>query len=154
MDRPQCRGDLAHEVPRPVVIVMAPAELSSRARWHEEQGRSFLALDLSRATPEESLALLAEIANVIKDQEWPVHVLIDATEAAYEPGISNKWKALWMQQHAKIAAIAIYGSSGIVGLSMRSYVEAMVLLGLPQASQKMRFFPTRAAAMTWLVKKD
>lgn len=133
---------------------MAPPDLASRAHWHEEQGRAILALDLSQATPEESLELLAAIADVVKAQPLPVHVLIDATDAAYDPGISNKWKALWMQQHAKIAAIGIYGSSGIVGISMRSYVEAMLLLGLPQASQKMRFFPTRAAAMAWLVKKD
>jgi hypothetical protein len=128
--------------------------LIPRISWQAVQGRPILVLDLSGSSPDESLDLLAEFSVLIKEQSDPVRILINATDASYEASITNKWKALWLQHHAKILALSIYGSSGLMGIAMRSFIEAMELLRMPQARQKMGIFNSRQEAVTWLIKKD
>jgi hypothetical protein len=132
---------------------MNDASLSSRIYWFNHQGVNVLMMDFTRASPAESLALMDQFPVFIKDQpEASVRMLTDVTESSYEPSIANKWKAIRLQHDAMMRASAVIGLSGLVGVSIRSFIELLEFLNIPRANRKVRIFKTKDQALAWLVK--
>ena len=125
---------------------------AKRFYWFTHQGVSILMMDFSHATAAESLSLMDSFGPSMDAQPADsVLMLTDVTEAAYDPAISNKWKAIRLKHDDKIHASAIFGLSGLVGVAIRSFLDLRELLNL-SGSRKLRIFKTRDQALAWLVK--
>ena len=125
----------------------------NRIFWFNHQGVPVLMMDFTRASPAESLALMDLFPDFMKDQpKESVRMLTDVTDSAYEPAIANKWKAIRLQYEPMMKASAVIGLSGLVGVSIRAFIELLEFLNIPRASRKVRIFKTKDQALAWLIK--
>ena len=130
---------------------MPTIAVQTRLRWIQVQGKEVLLLDFSRATPEESLALIAGFHQMMLGRAADsVLLLTDVTEAVYEASIARQWKAARLEHSAAIRASAIFGLRGLVGAAVRGFIDAARLLGLSFVDQRLRVFGSEAEASDWL----
>ena len=129
-------------------------EVMTRLHWREQRGQRFLVLDLKRSSPDDSLALLEAFVQSLGSLpliDDPLRLLIDVAEAAYEPAVTNRWKAAWLKHENLIQAIAVTGDGGLVQAGLLSFADLAHFLGLPQAARKIRHFDSREAALASLL---
>jgi hypothetical protein len=130
---------------------MPTIAVQTRLRWIQVQGKEVLLLDFSRATPEESLDLIAGFHKTMLGRASDsVLLLTDVTEAVYEASIARQWKAARLEHSPAIRASAIFGLRGLVGAAVRGFIDAARLLGLPFVDQRLRVFGAEAEACDWL----
>jgi|GEM_PF-2057908 len=124
---------------------------ATRVRWIQDGEKEILFVDLSNVLPDESLAALAECEQILKGRaEGSVLVLIDVTNAVYNPSISARWKAARISLAPIIRGSAVYGFSGMVGVALRGFADGLRLLGLNRIGEEFRFFKSRTEALAWL----
>ena len=126
---------------------------NKRIYWLNHQGIEVLVVNFSGATARESLELIDDFNAILKDHKaGTVRMFTDVTDAQYDPAIANKWKAVRLQQGAKIHASVVVGLSGLVGVAVRSFFELGRFLNLPKSRLKMKIFANRDQALAWLIK--
>jgi hypothetical protein len=154
---PQLRAH-RHLQPRKEAVMKSYAANTSfqsgqtgRIHWLPGPGAPILVLDVSQASSLEILNLLDDFS-VLLSQPYahPLRVLMDFTNAAYEPSISSKWKAAWLQHAFKIHALSAFGASGLSVQALQSFVDLLDFLGYPQPEKKLRLFKAREEALLWL----
>jgi hypothetical protein len=132
---------------------MAPITDRARIAWIKHQNQELLMMDFSHASVETSLDLVGEFLKATEGRpEKSVLLLTDVTGAAYDAGIAAQWKAARMSRSAMIRASALYGLSGLVGMAIRGFVEAMKLMNLSNENE-LKVFTTAADAKEWLSKQ-
>lgn len=125
----------------------------ARCAWIKHEGKEILFLDFSHASVETSLDLVNEFLRAMEGRaEKSVLLLTDVTGAEYDPAIAAKWKNARLAKSAEIKASALYGLSGLVGMAIRGFVEALALMGRPDGDQ-LKVFKTGNEAKDWLAQK-
>lgn len=125
----------------------------ARLQWLRHQGKDILFIDFSHASVETSLDLIGEFFKALNGRaEKSVLLLTDVTGAGYDPAIAAKWKTARIARSSIIRSSAIYGLSGLVGMAIRGFMEALTLMGLLQESP-LKVFKDAAEAKDWLVKQ-
>jgi len=133
---------------------MFPRTERARITWIRYQGTEMLFLDFSDAQVEVSLDLIGGFMNALADREdGSVLLLTNVTDAHYDPAISAKWKTARLAREPKIKASAVFGLSGLVGMAIRGFMEAALLMGRPLQGDQLRIFKTEIEAKDWLSKK-
>lgn len=132
-----------------------PADAASnpvRVSWIQEAGKDVLFLDLSHSTAEQSLGAIKDFERAVEGKpKGSVLLLLDLTKSHYSPQVVSRWKStLKAARLAHMKAAVSYGYSGLMGVTVRSYREALRLLGLSSAEGT---FKTRAEALAWLLKQ-
>lgn len=124
----------------------------SRVSWIQEAGKELLWLDLSHATAIESLAALGDFERALDGRpQGSVLLLVGLTQVHYSPSVSARWKAAAKAAEAShLRASAVYGASGIVGVALRGYLEALRLVGNPR---NVNVFKAKAEAAAWLAQR-
>ena len=125
---------------------------SSRVAWIQEAGKEVLWVNLSRASVPELLASLEDFERAFTGRpHGSVLLLMDLQETHYSPSVSARWKsAAKAADAAYLKASAVYGASGIVGVALRGYLEALRLVGRPLGT--IGVFKARTEALAWLLQ--
>jgi hypothetical protein len=126
--------------------------LNSRTRvsWIELNGKTVLFMEFAGASVEESLGMIRHFDSAMNGRApGTVLLLTDVTDAAYDPSIARQWKEARSRYDAAIRASAIYGLSGLVGLAIRGFMEARLLMGMSPDNAP-RIFNSGQEARAWL----
>ncbi len=123
---------------------------SGRVRWIQEGDKELLLVDLNQATSEEALgALEAFQKSLFGRPPASVHLLMDLSQTHYSPSVSSRWKSAAKTANATVLkASAVYGATGIVGVALKGYLEALRLVGM--GSDSIGVFRDRNQALAWL----
>lgn len=125
----------------------------ARLAWIKHQGQELLYLDFSHASVETSLDLVNEFLKAMEGRgDKSVLLLTDVTGASYDPAVSAKWKTARLSKSAQIRASALYGLSGLVGMAIRGFVEALQMMGLGDDNH-LKIFTDAKEAKDWLSKQ-
>lgn len=129
--------------------------ISSKARlqWIDLNHKTVLFMDYAGASITESLEMIAHYDQAMQGRApGSVLLLSDVTNAEYDPSIARQWKEARLRHDAAVRASAIYGLSGLVGLSIRGFIEARILLGFSQKNEP-RVFTRGDLARAWLAEQ-
>jgi hypothetical protein len=124
-----------------------------RLQWIHQSDRAILFIDLKDASAADSLLVLEGLPGVLASSaENSVLALADVSGSAYDPSVSARWKSAHLAFKPKVRAVAVYGFSGIVGVSLRGFLDMFRLMGMVRFGQELRLFSTRDDALAWLTK--
>lgn len=124
--------------------------MMTRVRWIQDSNQEILFLDLAHSTPEECLEALDSFsAHVRACGPLKARVLVDATEAGYDPSVAVRWKAKLGAHASEVAATAVYGATGMVRVSIDTFTEVLRQLGL-DPDRSLKIFSNRYEALKWL----
>ena len=125
----------------------------SRIHWIQVQGQPILIIDFNRSTPQESLAMLDELAAVFEGQALKsVRALSDLTEVVYDPSVSQRWKAALLKYSPYMRASASYGATGLAVVATMAAIELLEWFQIPVLGGRIRLFKNKDKALAWLLK--
>ncbi len=123
-----------------------------RVRWIEHASRRILLLDFSHATVGESLALIADFCKIVDaEPDDSVYLLSNVTGAVYDSAVAQQWKAARFERTHKIRRSSIYGLSGLVGIAVRAFHQALALFG---KKTDLRICGNLEDSLKWLEEGD
>ncbi len=118
-----------------------------RVRFLTHQGKQILLVDYSGCTRQTLLDILKERERIVMAQpKGSVLLLVDATGAQFSKDIVDEVKLVAVRERDRVKRAAIVGEETIPKVfsdSVRTF-----------AVRDYHAFPTREAALNWLVKED
>ncbi len=107
-------------------------------------------MEFAGASINESLEMIRHFdAAMVGRAPGTVLLLTDVTDAAYDPSIARQWKEARNRHDAAVRASAIHGLSGLVGLAIRGFMEARLMMGMSPDNAP-RIFNSGEEARAWL----
>jgi hypothetical protein len=126
---------------------------ASRLRILPDGGKEILFIDLAGATVAQSLEVLGGVPSQLEGKApKSMLILVDVNGTGYDPSVSAQWKTTSLAHAGIVRAAAVYGMSGLTGLAVRGYMEALRLTGLGRHQEELRIFGTKAEALAWLLQ--
>ena len=118
-----------------------------RVRFLTHQGKQVLLVDYSGCTRQTVLDILKQRERIVMAQPpGSVLLLVDATGAQFSKDTIEEIKIVAVREHDRVKRAAMVGSEGVP----KVFVEAVRTF----AARDYRAFPSREAALDWLVGEE